>query len=111
MSNRLCRHCGDIARRKTCPICSTALGNECYGCHIEKAHGFVFRRDVPALWLNIARRKSAILMRGSGINAVIDASVFKGKEFVRPSRFPEKIGGIRLARKELRELSVEYVLR
>ena len=102
MSNRLCRHCGDIARRKTCPICSTALGNECYGCHIEKAHGFVFRRDVPANWLNAARREAPLEIRGQGINAVIRADVFK--RFVRPSRLPEKVGGIRLARKELREV-------
>jgi hypothetical protein len=91
-----------MVRRKTCPICRTQLKGTCYGCHLELKHGFVFRRDVPCDWLNAVRRSGPVYIRGSGINAVIEAKTFA--RFTRPDRRPRRIAGLKSARKEFKQL-------
>ncbi len=104
--NRQCRHCGDMVRRKTCPICKKAVGDICFGCHLEKKHGLILRKDVPQEWLErILKRKKPVRIYGKGRYAMIRSTVFKN--FTRPERSPSRLTGLNNVRKELRYLLIQ----
>jgi len=41
-----CKHCGDDAANRKCPVCKKEIEQECIECHQEVAHGIIKNQNI-----------------------------------------------------------------